>query len=341
VIASDCEITNEQSRLFHEAIGFSEVNRREGSLMKQFEVEDGTRVTMHGQELVFGETIFAARSSNDILEAPDALSQRLDEDGYLVIRGFHNPETISRARTEILDHVVSENLIDTGHPIENAIASGTAGPYRFQDKHVKQWRGFLDVVGGTRTMGFFEQLLGGPVLTLDHKWLRATRPGRNSNAHCDGVYVGAGTKQLYTVWTALNDITLDMGPLCFCLESHKHERLKETYGHSDAHDDMIEGWFSTDPHDVRKTLDVRWVSTPFSAGDVVIFGMFMLHGSLDNQSDRYRLSSDTRYQLASESVDTRHMGIDPDVIPKANPKSRKHISQLRTEWGLESRTSSI
>ena len=91
MIASDCEITNEQSRLFHEAIGFSEVNRREGSLMKQFEVEDGTRVTMHGQELVFGETIFAARSSNDILEAPDALSQRLDEDGYLVIRGFHNP----------------------------------------------------------------------------------------------------------------------------------------------------------------------------------------------------------------------------------------------------------
>jgi ectoine hydroxylase-related dioxygenase (phytanoyl-CoA dioxygenase family) len=139
------------------------------------------------------------------------------------------------------------------------------------------------------------------------------------------------------MWTALNDITLDIGPLCFCPDSHKHEHLKQIYGHSDAHDDMIEGLFSTGPHDVRETLGVRWASTPFRAGDVVIFGIFKLHGSLNNQSDT--ASAATRFQLATESVDTRQMGANPDVIPKADLKSRKHISQHRTEWGFESKTS--
>jgi hypothetical protein len=302
--------------------------------MDQLEIEDGTRVTMDGRELVFGETIFTPRSSSDLVSDPSGLKQRLSDEGYLILRGFHDPEDIRRARSEILKYMASENLLDTSHPLEEAIPSETAGPHRFPDRQVKQLSGFLDVVGGTRTMSFFDQILGGPALTLDHKWLRATRPGGNSNAHCDGVYMGAGTKELYTMWTALNDITLEMGPLCFCLESHKHERLKQTYGHSDAHDDMIEGWFSTDPHDVAETLGVQWAATPFQAGDVVIFGMFMLHGSLDNRSDRYRLSSDTRYQLASESIDARHMGEDPDVIPKADLQDRKNINELRAEWSL-------
>ena len=306
--------------------------------MDQLEIRDGTPVTMDGKELIFGETIFAPRSSNDLIADPNALRQRLSDEGYLVLRGFHAPEDTGRARSEILEYMASESLLDTRHPLENAIPSEAPGPHRFTDRQVKQWPGFLDVVGGARTMSFFEQILGGPALTLDHKWLRATRPGGNSNAHCDGVYMGAGTKNLFTMWTALNDITLEMGPLCFCLGSHKHERLRQTYGHSDAHDDMIEGWFSTDPHDVMETLGVKWAATPFQAGDVVIFGMFMLHGSLDNRSDRYRLSSDTRYQLASESVDTRHMGDDPDVIPKADLEARKHISELRSEWGLRPRT---
>jgi hypothetical protein len=47
--------------------------------------------------------------------------------------------------------------------------------------------------------------------------------------------------------------------------------------------------------------------------------------------------SDTRYQLASEAVDQRHMGEDPDEIPKADLAERKSIDEYRKEWGLESR----
>jgi len=39
--------------------------------------------------------------------------------------------------------------------------------------------------------------------------------------------MGAGSKELYTVWTALDDILLRMGPLALCLGSHEHQKLRE------------------------------------------------------------------------------------------------------------------
>jgi ectoine hydroxylase-related dioxygenase (phytanoyl-CoA dioxygenase family) len=55
----------------------------------------------------------------------------------------------------------------------------------------------------------------------------------------------------------------------------------------------------------------RWLSSEFEAGDVLIFGMFTIHASLDNHSPSIRLSSDSRYQLASEPVDERWVGSNP------------------------------
>jgi hypothetical protein len=39
--------------------------------------------------------------------------------------------------------------------------------------------------------------------------------------------------------------------------------------------------------------------------------MYTAHGALDNRTDRLRLSSDSRYQLASEPIDERWVGPDP------------------------------
>ena len=123
--------------------------------------------------------------------------------------------------------------------------------------------------------------------------------------------------------------------LAFCPGSHKIRKLKDTYGAADAHQDLRGGTFSDNPYDVMKTLGLRWASTPFNAGDVVIFGMYFMHAALQNKSNRFRLSSDTRYQLVSEPVDQRHMGKDPDIIPKASQEDRKSVEELRKEWGLE------
>ena len=50
----------------------------------------------------------------------------------------------------------------------------------------------------------------------------------------------------------------------------------------------------------------RWLTAEYRMGDVLVFSMYTMHASTDNQSESaVRLSSDTRYQLASEPADAR------------------------------------
>jgi hypothetical protein len=55
--------------------------------------------------------------------------------------------------------------------------------------------------------------------------------------------------------------------------------------------------------------------------DVLVFGMYTMHASLDNQTDRWRLSTDSRYQLASEPADERWIGEHP---PGHGPAAKVH-----------------
>jgi hypothetical protein len=54
------------------------------------------------------------------------------------------------------------------------------------------------------------------------------------------------------------------------------------------------------------------VTRDYRAGDLLVFTMHTAHLGLDNNtSDRFRLSSDSRYQPASEPADPRWVGTDP------------------------------
>ena len=300
--------------------------------MQSLEVADGTRVTMAGHELVFGETIFCPRAANDIQEDTEALQARIEEDGYLLIRDFYDIETVLAARIDILEQLSEQGRLAVDTPLEQGVIGLESAGAVLRNDVVVKLSNYLRVVNSARILTFFERFLGGPVLTLDHKWPRAVSRGVSTGAHYDIVFMGAGTNELYTVWTPLDDISLEMGPLAFCPGSNRLDILRSTYGTADAHNDLTDGHLSRDPHELIDRLGVRWASTPFRAGDVMIFGMYFLHGSLDNVSDRFRISTDNRYQLASEPVDERHMGPHPDQIPKA--ENRKTMAEMREKWGI-------
>ena len=71
------------------------------------------------------------------------------------------------------------------------------------------------------------------------------------------------------------------------------------------------GAYSNDAIAVREELRGRWLTSKYKMGDLLVFCMYLLHASSDNQTDRIRLSSDSRYQLAREAVDERWIGADP------------------------------
>ena len=72
-----------------------------------------------------------------------------------------------------------------------------------------------------------------------------------------------------------------------------------------------DGRLASNPVALREKLGGRWLTTEYQMGDVLVFGMGTVHASLDNQSNGYRLSADSRYQLASEPVDERWIGANP------------------------------
>lgn len=296
-------------------------------------------VTMGKRELEMGgKYLSELRSSNDIIENTEALRTRLQEDGYLLIRGFHDRNKVLAARSEFLHKLQEMGRLDPNVPLkegvihpDNKSAMWGKGAAELE----AEFPVFLDVVSGAATMGFFDRLLAGPALTYDYKWPRAVGHGGNTGAHYDVVYMGRGTKSVYTMWTPLDDISLEMGTLTMCLGSQHFEKMKITYGEMDVdRDNVATGWFSEDPIEIVDKFGGQWATTTFAAGDAIIFGMYMMHASLNNTTNRFRISSDTRYQLASEPVDERWMGAKPKGHDAKGKTPVKSVEQARKEWGI-------
>jgi len=149
------------------------------------------------------------------------------------------------------------------------------------------------------------------------------------------VYMGRGTHNLYTAWVPLGETDFNLGGLMILEGSHRNERLRSTYGQRDVDrycsnrpEDPartaagLNGWLSDDPNHIRRQLGGRWLTAEYNIGDVVVFGMNIVHGGMDNCSHRLRLSSDSRYQLASQPADERWIGEDPPGHGSAGKRGR-------------------
>ena len=157
--------------------------------MKSTTVADGTKVTMSGHELVFGHNIFTPREANDIADDLSALRARIEEDGYLLIRDFYDRDEIMAARSDILSYLSAQGLLEPGAPPEEGVIGPENEAAAIRNEDVVNMHAYLRVVNSQRIMAFFESFLGGPALTLDHKWPRAVRRGHSTGAHYDVVFM--------------------------------------------------------------------------------------------------------------------------------------------------------
>ncbi len=294
------------------------------------------RLTMANAELELGGPYLdRMREATSLLGSPAGLQQQLGEEGDLLLRGLQSPERVRAARRALLEDLAANGQIDLNHPLDEAVVkAGATGRFLGGSKTHTRSRVFLDVVESPEIMEFFADLLQGPVLTLDYKWLRVVGPGDFTGAHFDVVYMGRGTRSLFTCWTPIGDVPFELGPLAVLAGSHRIEKLKQTYGEMDVDRDNVAGWFSTDPVEMVDRYGGPWLTEEFQAGDVLVFGMYTMHGSLTNVSNRYRLSADTRYQRADEPVDERWMGPNPPAHYAWMKGTPVPMSEMRKRWGV-------
>lgn len=287
------------------------------------------RLTTLGLELDTSPACFGAlRSSEHLANDVAGLRERMQEDGYLYLPGYLDRDEVLAARQVVVERLAAEGYLDERYPVEQAIARPDAN-ISFKPDLAQNNAPLLDLLYGGRMMRFYTRFLQGEVRHFDFTWMRAVAPGKGTAPHCDIVFMGRGTTNLYTAWTPLGDVSFQVGGLMILENSHRHEKLRANYGSKDVDEYCVNrrdapptglggggnigrgGTLSRNPVRLRERLGGRWLTTEFRAGDLLTFSMYTVHASLDNQSNQIRLSSDTRYQLACEPADERWVGPDP------------------------------
>ncbi len=272
------------------------------------------------------------RSSIDCLSEPDILRARMREEGYLFLPGLLNTDEVLAARDAITRKLEKEAFLDPAHPRMEAFARpgvdlAFRGDLATGDPDVERllYQGAM--------LKFWQTFFGEDVLHFDYTWLRAKAPADHTvtEPHCDTVFMNRGTDQLYTTWTPLGAVPFDEGGLMVLEKSHTCEEALGDYWRMDVdtycsngpeaseiasgktqwQKDRQNGIFDTDAFRVQQKLGGRWLATEYQPGDVLMFGMHTLHAASDNRSQRIRLSTDSRYQPASEPVDERWVGAQP------------------------------
>jgi hypothetical protein len=293
-----------------------------------------------GHELDQSDTTFGyVRSSADCLDDFAELRRRLETNGYLYIPGFLDRDLIMAARASVCERLAADGLLDPAFPaIEGIARSGATS--NFNAAPARKNPAIQRVVYGPELLGFYAGLFGEPVRHFDYTWFRALSRGQGSTPHCDLVYMGRGTRQLLTCWIPYGDTPLEMGGVMLLEGSHRQSDRIRNYLEVDV-DAYCEnrpkevervvtnggwshpGFLSKNPATLRARLGGRWLTAPsWRAGDFITFGMTLVHGGLDNQTDRLRLSSDTRYQRASQPIDERWIGENPIANSRAGKRGR-------------------
>ncbi len=139
--------------------------------------------------------------SNDILDDTEALRERMQNDGHLLIRGLHDAEEVLQARRDILQIMADERKLDPNAPLiegvtnldrEEVASSSVRGREHLKTDSLKR------VVCGKRIMKFFDRFLGGESLSYNFQWLRTAGPGAGTTTHYDVVYTWAAVRRTCT-----------------------------------------------------------------------------------------------------------------------------------------------
>lgn len=264
-----------------------------------------------------------------LLDDVEALRQHAAATGYVYLPGYFEREDVLNARRIMTAKLARLGAIKPGtDPMDSIYNPGSE--VGFSGGRVEamfdEWEPIHNLLYAGRMMDFFRLFLGGPVLHYDYTWNRQVKPGPSTYIHSDVVYMGRGTHRLYTAWVPIGDATFDMGGLLLLEGSNQHQGLQKGYwksdvdsfcenrpGKKDAWAKGQEGWLKGSAAQLRKSLGIqgRWLTANYRAGDLVVFDVYTVHGGTDNHSDRIRLSTDSRYQLAHEAVDERWIGENP------------------------------
>ena len=248
----------------------------------------------------------------------DEIRRRFAAEAYVCVPEFFSDQDVSGVRRAVFGHLATAGEVQ-GDP-EKGIYTGSSQRRQRIDDLGQFWREIsedwtLRRVSHSRALHeFCDILLGEPSIAHDFIFLRVSNYGRKTLVHNDHGFFTRSTDNVITAWIAFGNIPLQMGPLFILENSHNHPRVQESIRNFDvARDTGRKASWSETPLEAARQLSCRVLTRHMRPGDLVVFSMKILHGSLDNvdPNQHIRLTCDVRYQPRSESRDPRYFGPDP------------------------------
>ena len=246
------------------------------------------------------------------------LHKLFEEHGYILVRGALDVDEALAARQEVFDRLVEVGEIR--EPAIEGIATGESHRVERTESLGEFWQSVSEgsalrvASHGARIRQVMDTLYGEESRPHDFMFLRPSVVGRATQLHYDLPFFARGSQRIVTVWSALGDIPVCDGSLAVVEGSHKFKDLIEPvrqidYDSKDSPQVQLLG----DAVPFLRERESRFLTTDFRVGDIVIFSMTTLHGTLDNHSpiQRARLSSDVRWQPAADPMDERYFGPNP------------------------------
>jgi ectoine hydroxylase-related dioxygenase (phytanoyl-CoA dioxygenase family) len=166
-------------------------------------------------------------------------------------------------------------------------------------------------------------------------FLRTGARGRATGLHFDYPFFTRAHDQVYTVWLPIGDVPVTDGPLVVVEGSnHFRDLIDPMMGFDVARDNSRKATLDQDAVTLAQQRGARLLTRNFEAGDIAVFGMYTLHGSLENYSsvNRVRLSCDVRWQPLSLPLDTRYFGANPGGTTGAGYGELVGAKPLTHEW---------
>jgi len=276
--------------------------------------------------------------STDLLGNPAAMQAQLTEEGYLFLRGVVDPAAVRAARAEVLHRLETVGEVEPG---SDGIFSGTSRRRELEPdlgafwKSVSNGEKFRAASHGDAVARVVASVAGTPVRGQDYVFLRVGVPGRATGLHFDYPFFTRMHDQVWTVWLPLGEVPVERGPLVVVEGSHRFADLIEPMrGFDVVKDTARKADLGADAVSFAQSRGVRLLTADFRAGDIALFGMYTLHGSLDHHdaSGRVRVSCDVRWQAEQMPRDPRYFGPDPGGTTGAGYAELNGAKPLDQPW---------
>ena len=249
---------------------------------------------------------------------PEGMRRQLAHDGYLFFRDVLPVPEILAARAEVFERLAEVGEIQL--PASTGIFTGSSNRRELCPDLGHFWQSVSEgpalrlASHGRQLTRIVSAVLGEPAHAHDYLFLRPAVPGRSTHLHYDHPFFARGSDRIHTAWTPLGNIPLDQGPLMIVEGSNQFQDLisqAQAVDYTSSSTPLVQ--LMEDPAALARQRGSRLLTADFRAGDLILFSMTLLHGSLDNQSTtgQTRLSCDVRWQPATDPIDSRYTGSQP------------------------------